>query len=93
VLFLDSPPPSSRSAIRRKFDLTLLAAKHLMRYMSHSLSMRVFNEYPTLKGDIGLSGREILALVVHMLNFKALHTEASQHPQIAKITTAGFQPT
>jgi hypothetical protein len=71
---------------------TLLAAKHIIGHMSRSLSMKLLKEYPTFKNIMGLSEREILALVVHDILSKALRTEASRQLLIVRITSAGLTP-
>jgi hypothetical protein len=56
------------------------------------MSRGVFKEYPTLKSNIGISEREILALVAYIIVLKALCTEASRHLQIVRISASGFTP-
>jgi hypothetical protein len=86
------PPPAPTPAFRRRFGRTPLAAEQLLEYRSRSLSERVFRGYPVLKINIGLSEREILALVVHMIRSIALCNEASRHLHITWIAGVEFIP-
>jgi hypothetical protein len=60
LLLPGCPSLAPTPAFLRKSARTFLAAKQLIRYMSCSMSMRVFKEFPALKVNIGLPERKIL---------------------------------
>jgi CRISPR/Cas system-associated exonuclease Cas4 (RecB family) len=93
ALLPNSTPPPLTATIHRIFVRTLLAAKNLLRSRSRSLlNIRVVKEYPTVTSNVGLTKREIMAVVVQITLSISLRTEASR--QIARTTAAGFtQPT